>query len=344
MLKPAAAQLTVLLWALWSDKDPATSPAPKPGLVSIAMESGLPHAYYYAAGYRPSGERAVRIDMLERLAQLIRSEREKKELKGAFEATAQMMSLVGCSGEEFEAILRSLGFKKQTIKRPPPPAAEAASDAETSSADARPPTETVAATPAPSDPERESAPAPAAQTEPTPELTPQAAPEAAPQAEPEATSEAGPEAGSDAHASDTAAAASEPPAPPSADAAQEKGEETRDGPLTAAALSESDHAQSPAGDKDAPSADEMVVWRFQPRRPRAPRQSGDARVARDKSDKNAGGGREGRSDRPRKEGYRKGGKGPKKNDAPKRYTAGPKRSAKADPDSPFAVLAALKAT
>ncbi|MCA8896052.1 MAG: hypothetical protein KDA48_12410, partial [Amphiplicatus sp.] len=56
-----------------------------------------------------------RIDMLERLAGQIRSAR-KDEYRGGFEASQQMMSLVGCSGEEFESILSSLGYRKQTLK------------------------------------------------------------------------------------------------------------------------------------------------------------------------------------------------------------------------------------
>jgi ATP-dependent RNA helicase SUPV3L1/SUV3 len=116
LLKPAAARLMTLLWALWTDKAPGDITPPKPGLVSLAMAADRPHAYYYALGYRPSGERAVRIDMLERLAQQIRSARDHSSREG-FEATPQMMSLVGCSGEDFEGILRSLGYRKNTVKR-----------------------------------------------------------------------------------------------------------------------------------------------------------------------------------------------------------------------------------
>jgi ATP-dependent RNA helicase SUPV3L1/SUV3 len=115
LLKPAPAKLLTMLWALWSDKPPAGFLPPKAGLVSLLADKDLPHAYYYASGYRPSGLRAVRIDMLERLASLIRAAR-RDEYRGGFEAASQMMSVVGCSGEEFESILISLGYKKQTQK------------------------------------------------------------------------------------------------------------------------------------------------------------------------------------------------------------------------------------
>lgn len=117
LLKPAPAALLTMLWALWSDRNPGDVPPPSAGRVSIELNESLPHAYYYAGGYRPSGTRAVRIDMLERLAGLIRTARNESTTREGFETTAQMMSLVGCSGEDFEAILRSLGFRKNVVKR-----------------------------------------------------------------------------------------------------------------------------------------------------------------------------------------------------------------------------------
>ncbi|MBI1365967.1 MAG: disulfide oxidoreductase [Alphaproteobacteria bacterium] len=118
LLKPAPARLLTLLWALWSGRNAADFEPPKAGLVSLAADNDLPHAYYYASGYRPSGTRAVRIDMLERLAGQIRSERKDGAYRGGFEASPQMMSLVGCSGEDFESILGSLGYRKQSIRIP----------------------------------------------------------------------------------------------------------------------------------------------------------------------------------------------------------------------------------
>ncbi len=134
LLKPAPARLLILLWALWSDRDPAAAPPPKAGLVSLEINESLPHAYYYAAGYRPSGTRAVRIDMLERLANLIRSARGEANMREGFEAGSQMMSIVGSSGEDFDGIMRSLGFRKNVVKRKaatPPDVAPAEPNADT---------------------------------------------------------------------------------------------------------------------------------------------------------------------------------------------------------------------
>lgn len=128
LLKPAPARLLTLLFALWTERAPASVSPPKAGLVSFRADGELPAAYYSAGGYRLSGARAVRIDMIERLAIQIRAAR-RDDLKGGFEATSQMMSLVGCSGDEFESILDSLGFRKQTVTVRRPVSAPAATEA-----------------------------------------------------------------------------------------------------------------------------------------------------------------------------------------------------------------------
>jgi ATP-dependent RNA helicase SUPV3L1/SUV3 len=190
MLKPSPAELLAILWGVHNERfadDPhpdAPTPAlPAPGLTSVPRDKDLPSGFYSAAGFRVCGARAVRIDMLERLGQMIRAAREpetekapakeeaapatvtveiKKKApkhaaakagapaaempnpevapdtapevvpetavaqgqdlvkptvpKGMFEASVDMMSIVGCSGEEFDGILRSLGYKTHTLR------------------------------------------------------------------------------------------------------------------------------------------------------------------------------------------------------------------------------------
>jgi ATP-dependent RNA helicase SUPV3L1/SUV3 len=273
LLKPGAARMMALLWAIWTERDPSELSLPKPGLVSFPIKEDVPHAYLYALGYRPSGERAVRIDMLERLAQIIRAARTSDAGKDGFEATSQMMSLVGCSGDEFESILRSLGYRKQTIKRTiAEPAAEPVAAAIPS------PEATVADPPA-----AETADTPVAETagEPTPEAT----------------------------ATDAETTASAPPpSPPVAVEVREV---------------------------------EVMVWRMAPRRPpqekRPPRNDRRPERAEGKSDARP----------PREQRFGKG-KPPRKfekNAEPRRFSSEPRRgNREPDPNSPFAVLAALKAT
>ena len=173
LLKPAASDLALLLWALGDgaahDIDAASLPEPpREGLTSAAADIKLPDAFYRTAGFHRCGQRVVRIDMLERLADMIRpliawrsppsgdvkpvtsknagvqSEEPLKKTgddapqpsetspaapagpddkasdvpvgatgDGGFRVTPNMMSIVGCSGEEFAEVLKELGFRRE---------------------------------------------------------------------------------------------------------------------------------------------------------------------------------------------------------------------------------------
>ena len=140
LLKPAPTELRLLLWALGLQKegklDPAALPQPPgQGLTSASFDRSTPKGFYGVCGYRICGSRVVRIDMLERLADMIRDRvfwrpRFPEEQRpagsvegGGFTVVPDMMSLVGCSGEDFLGILRSLDYRmqKKTVKRRRPP-------------------------------------------------------------------------------------------------------------------------------------------------------------------------------------------------------------------------------
>ena len=95
----------------------------------------MPKALYRVVGYRVCGERAVRVDILERLADLIRPALAWRSGSpapkppgavegGGFTVTVNMTSLTGSSGEDFASILRSLGYRMDKRVKPaePPPA------------------------------------------------------------------------------------------------------------------------------------------------------------------------------------------------------------------------------
>ncbi len=137
LLKPKATELRLLLWSLGTDRQAGPGPdglvqTPGHGLTSAALDPSAPQGFYRVAGFRPSGTRVVRIDMLERLADMIRPRvfwKPQKESEarprgsvpgGGFTVLPDMMSLVGCAGEEFAGILRSLGFRAERRIAPPP--------------------------------------------------------------------------------------------------------------------------------------------------------------------------------------------------------------------------------
>lgn len=111
ILKPAAQETKLILWALFHEfeKMPDLPPA---GVVTIPYNPHMPEGYYNIAGYKICGDFAVRADMVEKLADAVRPLALKTETnpKAEFEITPQHMSLVGKSGEAFDAILKSLGY------------------------------------------------------------------------------------------------------------------------------------------------------------------------------------------------------------------------------------------
>jgi ATP-dependent RNA helicase SUPV3L1/SUV3 len=150
LLKPAARALASLLWALKQDDvDPAALSGVQhlasSGRTSFPIDKSLPRDAYRLLGYRQCGERAVRVDILERLADLIRPALAWRETSpgekpnGAFDGrsfvvTQAMTSLTGSAGEDFASILRALGYRME--RRPPLPPKPAV--AETPPAEAAP--------------------------------------------------------------------------------------------------------------------------------------------------------------------------------------------------------------
>ncbi len=137
LLKPAAAELLMTLWCLKYGPDNGLDPEklpepPRAGLTSVPVDPAVPDAFYQVCGFHVCGPRAVRIDILERLADQIRpllswkpTEAQPEAPKGAtgygaFTVTPEMMSILGCSAGELGDVLRALGFRseKRQVERP----------------------------------------------------------------------------------------------------------------------------------------------------------------------------------------------------------------------------------
>jgi ATP-dependent RNA helicase SUPV3L1/SUV3 len=106
MLKPAPTRLRLVLWSLAEGLDDFPE-APPPGLVTVPGLAGMPDGYFTKAGYRLAGARAIRIDMLERLADLTRAQ----DSRGGFEATPDMLSITGMTLEQFADLMGGLGYR-----------------------------------------------------------------------------------------------------------------------------------------------------------------------------------------------------------------------------------------
>lgn len=137
LVKPAPRALAAQLWALKNggveevkglDDVPHLAAS---GRTSFVADKDVQKGFYRAAGFRVCGDRAVRVDILERLADLIRpavayrpgatpGDPPPGAADGdSFVVTVAMTSLAGCSGESFASILRSLGYVLDRRAGPP---------------------------------------------------------------------------------------------------------------------------------------------------------------------------------------------------------------------------------
>ncbi|MGV8984964.1 MAG: helicase-related protein [Cypionkella sp.] len=112
LLKPAATRLRLVLWSLWDGLSDFPE-SPPPGLVTIPNLPDVPRSHYTLSGYHPSGTRAIRIDMLERLADILRT----KDSRVGFEATPDMLSITGMTLEQFVDLMAGLGYKGEKAER-----------------------------------------------------------------------------------------------------------------------------------------------------------------------------------------------------------------------------------
>jgi len=151
LLKPGPAELTLALWSLKhagaAGLDPDRLPEPpRAGLTSALADPAVPEAFYRAGGYHVCGPRAIRFDMLERLADMIRPLLAWRATRdpngkppagstgdGGFTTTPEMMSILGCSPDELGKVLKALGFRLdrrpvKTAPAAPAPAAAATAD------------------------------------------------------------------------------------------------------------------------------------------------------------------------------------------------------------------------
>ncbi len=307
LLKPAAGELRLVLWGLKHAGEHGlaldTLPEPpKAGRTSVPADPALPPAFYRATGYHLCGQRAVRTDILERLADQIRpliawrpgsggGTRPKGATgDGGFVVVPEMLSILGCSAEELGGVLRALGF--HVDRRPAPksmidpapitpvaqPEAVPADGTEIASAETAAPAETEAV----SEEAAEPVPAPAeaeAVEAPSPEGAEIAAAEDAPTPEAEAVA-AAPEVAGDV-AGDVVSEVAPEPAAETAPAATETAEPVAEGAADAA---------------PAASAEEALIEIWRPRRRhRGEHRAVDGRPER-QGDRNRHRGREGRRD------------------------------------------------
>ena len=356
LLKPAPSQLIAQLWAL---KHGALDMAgleelPKlsaSGRTSIPVDEEIDKAVYKIVGFRVCGRRAVRVDILERLADLIRPLIAWKPLDaevappegaieqgGGFTVTVAMTSLLGCAGEDFSEVLKSLGYRVEQKEVQRPVVQKAAADPASKPEDSAGAGSDQRAAQEPS-PAEEAAPVETTAVEPSSEDTP------SPAQEPDLQAPA-PETSTDAVCEAAQPTGENAPDDASADATA--GLEEGEG--SAKELPEQT-SETPADASEAVEMETVTIDIWRPGR--------SDRRPRGRSDQRRGDNRKGHGDGQNRgtrhaQGDKRPGKGakggPKGRGGPGRKDGGPQRGAPPrkdkpiDPNSPFAALMALKET
>ncbi|WP_417597613.1 helicase-related protein [Pararhodobacter oceanensis] len=282
LLKPAPTRLRLVLWSLMNGLD--TFPeSPPPGLVTIPNLEDVPAQHYTLSGYRPAGARAIRIDMLERLADMLRT----RDTRAGFEAAPDMLSITGMTLEQFADLMQGLGYaaeRGERVKQRVAPSVEATAEEIAAQAQAEADKSAIVADEAAVG---EPASEPASEAG---EAVEAAAPaEAAPEGEVVTeVAEATPEA-------EAETAVAEAPAEPVAEAASET-----DAPAAAEAT------EAATAEAAAPAAEDMEVFytfRWAPR-PRHRARDGQGRGGQRRGAAPAEG--EAQGERPRRDGERRG--------------------------------------
>lgn len=107
--KPAAVHLRALLWSLWNGKAlPAKIPSDGMVSKSLAAETDVNPEFFSAIGYPVYANRAIRVDMLDRLISAIYDSAKD----GSFKATHAMAEWLGCSIPDLYLVIEAMGHKK----------------------------------------------------------------------------------------------------------------------------------------------------------------------------------------------------------------------------------------
>jgi ATP-dependent RNA helicase SUPV3L1/SUV3 len=106
LLKPKAIRLLAILWCVFNEEE-LIEEIPSSGRVSMARNIKIKDGFYYALGYAGLGSHAVRLDIVERLAVMLR----KAAKSEPFLLSAEMLSVIGLGYKEITSVVESLGYK-----------------------------------------------------------------------------------------------------------------------------------------------------------------------------------------------------------------------------------------
>jgi len=112
LLKPEARRWRALLWAVWTEQR-GIGFLPNDGQASFSIDALMDRDRLHHLGFALCRTRAVRLDMVERIADLA----WEASKKGPFQPSAAMVTALGTNAEETRLVLGQLGYR---AAKPPP--------------------------------------------------------------------------------------------------------------------------------------------------------------------------------------------------------------------------------
>ena len=109
LLKPSAIHWRSILWALYNDM--TVPPPPGPGLVTVPDSRDYPAGYLEACGFCLLGGRAIRADVLDRVARDL----QRQSKSGKINIGAQQLNLLGLSEPNAHPIFLALGYRQTKL-------------------------------------------------------------------------------------------------------------------------------------------------------------------------------------------------------------------------------------
>ena len=108
LVKPAAVMWRALLWSVHANRTPLDPPAA--GLVTVSANA--PAGFLEACGYREIGERAVRVDVLDRIA----VDLQRQSRAGKLDIGAAQLNLLGLTMDAARPVFEALGYASRDTK------------------------------------------------------------------------------------------------------------------------------------------------------------------------------------------------------------------------------------
>ena len=107
LLKPRSRRMTALLWSV-AHRLIRPPDVPPDSAMSLTRAEGVPPAFYEALGFLPVGDRAIRVDRLQALADAA----AELARQGPFQAPPTLASLVGGGRDALPSLLTLLGYRQ----------------------------------------------------------------------------------------------------------------------------------------------------------------------------------------------------------------------------------------